>query len=146
MMKKLSESLQELANQIAQIEKKIAVVEKQNQENMKTAIDTSKADAKARQDEFKAKVNETKAAVASQWADLQASYNRQVEQIRGNAEASKETRQLNRAMNRAADAEGYAAASIAFAIMAIDDAGIATLEAIEARAYADALANTKMTA
>jgi len=50
------------------------------------------------------------------------------------------------AQNRADDAEALAAASIAFAFMAIDDAEIATLEAIEARAYANSLSNTKMTA
>lgn len=143
-MKKLSESLQELADHVAQMEKKVAVAEKQNEANVKTAIDASKADAKVRQAEFKAKVNETKASVASQWEDLQTNYNRQVEQIKGNIEAKKESRELNRALNRADDAENYAAASIAFAIMAIDDSEIATLEAIEARAYADTLA--KMTA
>ena len=78
-MKKLSESLQELAGHVAQMEKKVAVAEKQNEENVKTAIDASKADAKARQDEFKAKVNKTKASVASQWEDLQTNYNRQLE-------------------------------------------------------------------
>lgn len=42
--------------------------------------------------------------------------------------------------------EAYADASIAFAIMALDEAEIATLEAIGARAYADALAKTNTTA
>jgi hypothetical protein len=84
--------------------------------------------------------------VASQWQDLQANYNRQVAQIKSNIEAKKEALELNRAVNRADDAEDYAAASIAFAIMAVDEAEIATLEAIGARAYADSLRSTKMTA
>jgi hypothetical protein len=49
-------------------------------------------------------------------------------------------RERNRAVRRADDAESYAVASIYFALMAIDDAEIATLEALDARAYADSLA------
>ena len=106
----------------------------------------NKANAKAKQDEFKAKVSEGQAAVASQWEELQANYNQQVAQIKSHIEAKKGTFEVNRAMDRAFDAESYAVLSIAFADMAIDEAEIATLEAIEARAYADALAQTKMTA
>lgn len=145
-MKKLSESLKELADHVAKMEKKVAAAAKQNEEKVQAAVDASKADAKARQDEFKAKIGEGKAAVASQWEDLQANYNRQVAQIKNNIEAKKEAHELNRAMNRADEAEDIAVASIAFAIMSIDDAEIATLEAIGARAYADALRGTKMTA
>ena len=145
-MKKLSESLKELANHVAEFEKKVAAAEKQNEEKVGAAVNASKANAKARQEEFKAKVGEGKAAVASQWEELQANYNRQVVQIKSNIEAKKEALELNRATFRADDAEAYADASIAFAIMALDEAEIATLEAIGARAYADALAKTKTTA
>lgn len=139
-MKKLSESLQELANHVAKMEKKVSAAEKQTKEKVEATIDASKADAQARQDEFKTKVNEGKAAAASQWEDLQTNYNQQVAQIKSNIEAKKEAREQNRAVNRADDAEDYAAASISFAIMAIDDAEIATLEAVDARAFADSLA------
>jgi hypothetical protein len=139
-MKKLSESLQELANHAADMEKKVAAAEQQSKEKMEVTINATRADAKARQDEFKAKVKAEKEEVASQWEELQTNYNQQVEQIKSNIEAKKEARELNRAMNRADDAESYAASSIAFAMMAIDDAEIATLEALDARAYADALA------
>ena len=139
-MKKLSESLQALADHVAKMEKKVSAAERESKEKVEARIDASKADAQARQQEFKAKVSETKAEVASQWEDLQTDYNRQVAQIKSHIEAKKEARELNRAANRADDAEDYAAASIAFAIMAIDDAEIATLEAVDARAYAASLA------
>lgn len=142
-MKKFSGSLHELADHVAKMEKKVAEAEEQNQEKVEASIDASKADAKARQEEFKAKVNEGKAAVASQWEDLRVNYNHQVAQIKANIEAKKESHELNRAINRADDAETLAAASIAFAFMAIDDAEIATLEAIEARAYAESLHSSK---
>jgi hypothetical protein len=139
-MKKLSESLQELANHVADMEKKVTAAEKQTKEKVEATLNASKADAKARQDEFKTQVSEAKASAASQWEDLQTNYNRQVAQIKSNIEAQKEAREVDRAVNRADDAEDYAAASIAFAIMAIDDAEIATLEAVDARAYADSMA------
>jgi hypothetical protein len=145
-MKKFSESLHELADHIANLEKKVAAAEEQSQEKVEAEVNTSKANAMARQDEFKAKVGEGKAAVASQWEELHTNYNRQVAQIKSNIEAKKEAFEVNRARDRADDAESYAVLSIAFADMAIDEAEIATLEAIEARAYADALAKTKMTA
>jgi hypothetical protein len=144
-MKKLSESLQELADHVEKMKKKVAAAGKQSQEKMEATIDASKADAKARQDEFKAKISEGKAAVASQWEELQANYNRQVAQIKGNIEAKKEARELNRAVNRAEDSEDYAVTAIAFAIMAVDEAEIAALEAVEARAYAELLRSTQTT-
>jgi len=70
----------------------------------------------------------------------------QVAQIKSNIEAKKEARELNRAIHRADDAEEYAVASIAFAVMAVDEAEIAVLEAIEARAYADLLSSVKNSA
>ena len=145
-MKKFSESLHELADRVAQLEKKVAAAEKQNEEKVEAEVNASKANAQAKQDAFKAKVNESKAAAASQWQELQANYNQQVTQIKSNIEVKKEAFEVNRARDRADDAESYAVLSIAFADMAIDEAEIATLEAIEARAYADALAKTKTTA
>jgi hypothetical protein len=145
-MKKFSESLKELSDYVAKMETRVAAAEEQNEDKVQATINTSKANAKARQEEFKAKVSETKAAVASQWEELQANYNRQVAQIKSNVEAKKEAFELNRAVDRADDAEALAAASIAFAFMAMDDAEIATLEAIEARAYAESLRKTKAVA
>jgi len=107
---------------------------------VEASIDAAKADAKARQDEFKAKVTEGKAAVASQWEELQANYNQRMAQIKSNIEAKKEALARDRAERRADDAESYAASSIYFALMALDDAEIAALEAVEARAYAASLA------
>ena len=145
-MKKFSESLHELAEHVAKLEKKVASAEQQNEDKVEAEVNAPKANAKARQDEFKAKVSEGKAAAASQWEELQANYNRQVTQIKSNVGAKKEALELNRATFRADDAESYADASIAFAIMALDEAEIATLEAIGARAYADSLRSAKKTA
>src|SRR5262249_34032885 len=55
-------------------------------------------------------------------------------------EAKKEALARDRAERRADDAESYAASSIYFALMALDDAECAAREAVEARAYAASLA------
>jgi len=139
-MKTLSESLQELSNHAANTQKKVAAAEQEAREKVEASIEAAKADAKVRQDEFKAKVMEGKAAVASQWEELRASHNQRMAQIKSTIEAKKEALARDQAENRADDAESYAASSIYFALMALDDAEIATLEAVEARAYAASLA------
>ena len=78
--------------------------------------------------------------MASQWEELQANYNQKVKQIKSNIEAKKEARERNRAVRRADDAESYAEASIYFAMLALDEAEVAILEAVDARAYAESLA------
>ncbi|HEY1439275.1 MAG TPA: hypothetical protein VGF65_00190 [Mycobacterium sp.] len=97
----------------------------------------AKADAKARQDEFNANVAKKKAASASDWEIVQADHKQRVEKIKSNIAAQKDAVSRKVAEHRADDAEDYATASIYFARMAIDDADVATLEAIDARAYAD---------
>ena len=139
-MKKLSEGLGELASRVANMENKVAAAEQEAGEKVEAKIEASKADAKARQEEFKAHVTKEQEAAASQWEELRVSHNQRVEQIKSNIEAKKETRELKRAMRRADDAESYAVASIYFALMVIDEAEIATLEAVDARAYAESLA------
>jgi hypothetical protein len=138
-MKKLSELLRELADHAENVETKAAAAEKETSEKVHAAIDTSKADAKARQDEFKSNVAKKKAAAGSDWTKLQQEHNQRVEKIKGNIAAKKDAVDRKRAEHRAEDAEEYAADSIYFASIAIDDAEIATLEAIEARAHAESL-------
>jgi hypothetical protein len=132
-MKKPSELLRELSDHAENAEKKAAAAEKETSEKVHAILDTSKADAKARQDEFKA-------ASASDWEKVQANHKQRVEKIKSNIAAKKGAISRKVAERRADDAEDYATASIYFARMTIDDADVATLEAIEARAYAESLA------
>jgi len=139
-MKKLSELLRELADRAENAENKAAAAEQETSEKVHSAIDASKADAKARQDEFKANIAKKKAAAGADWKKLQEEHNQRVEKIKKNIAAKKDAVNRNLAEHRADDAEDYARASIYFASMAVDDAEVATLEAIDARAYAESLA------
>ena len=71
---------------------------------------------------------------------LQADHNQRLAKIKSNVASKKDAVNREVAAHRADDAEEYATASVYFARMAIDDAEIATLEAIDARVYAESLA------
>jgi hypothetical protein len=139
-MKKLSELLRDLANRAEKAETKIEAVEQETSEKVHDVIDKSKAEAQARQDEFKANVAKTKAAAGSDWKKLQEDHNERVQKIKKHIAAKKDAVNRKLAEDRADDAEEYARTSIYFASMAIDNAEVASLEAIEARAYAASLA------
>ena len=139
-MKKLSELLRDLANRAEKAETKIEAVEQETSEKVHDAIDKSKAEAQARQDEFKANVAKKQAAAGSDWKKLQEDHNERVQKIKKHIAAKKDAVNRKMAEDRADDAEEYATASIYFASMAIDNAEVASLEAIDARAYAESLA------
>jgi hypothetical protein len=139
-MKKLSESLRELADHAENAEKKVEAAENETREKVDATLEASKAAAKARQVEFKEKVVARKAAAASDWEKLQADHNQRLAKIKSNVASKKDAVNRKVAAHRADDAEEYATASVYFARMAIDDAEIATLEAIDARVYAESLA------
>ena len=62
-----------------------------------------------------------------------------MQKIKSKIQAQKDAIKRDDARFRADDAEDYAVSAIYFASMALDDAEVATLEAIDARAYADSL-------
>jgi hypothetical protein len=139
-MKKLSEDLRELADRVADAEDKATAAEQASKEKVQASIAKSKAAAKARQEAFKAQVNAKQAASAQQWEDLRANYNQKVLQIKGKIDTEKDAHEVKRAKRRAVAAAAYAEDAIRFAMLAIDEAELAVLEAIEADVYAESLA------
>ena len=139
-MKKLSDNIRELADRVANTEHKVAAAEQESKEKVQAAIEKSKADAKARQDAFKAKVQAKQAESAEQWEDLQADYNQKVLKIKGKIDSEKDAHEAKKARRRADHLASYAEDAISFAILAIDDAEVAVLEAIDAEVYAASLA------
>ncbi|MGW4768725.1 hypothetical protein ACWEO2_11895 [Nocardia sp. NPDC004278] len=138
-MTKISEKVQELKDHAQHAEQEIVAAQKETGQKVDAAINSAKAQAKVRQDNFKADIAARKAAAASDWGTLQAEHNKRIEKIKNTIAAKKDIHDRKVASRRADDAEGYASASIDYALMAIDDAEIATLEAIDARAYAESL-------
>jgi hypothetical protein len=140
-MKKLSDDLRELADRIASVEKTVRAAEQESREKLEAAILRSKTDAQARQDAFRAEVKAMEVAAAQQWEDLQNSHNQKVQQIKSKIEADKEVHEAKRARRRADRLAADARDLIHFAVLAVDDAELALLEAIEAEVYAQSLAD-----
>ena len=142
-MKKLSEQLKELSDRVAKTETKAATAQQESKEKLDTSIQKSRADAEARRASFKADAQAKQATAASDWEALQADFHQKTQQIKNKIETEKEAREVKKANRRADDAEDYAAAAIMYVYMAVDEAEVAVLEAIAARAYADSLADLK---
>jgi DNA polymerase II small subunit/DNA polymerase delta subunit B len=138
-MKKLSEQLKELSGRVANVEMKAASAQQESKEKVEATLQKSKADAEARQASVKADVQAKQAAAASDWEALQADFHQKTQQIKNKIETEKEAREVKKANKRAEDAEDYAVAAIMYVYMAVDEAEVAVLEAIAARAYADSL-------
>lgn len=139
-MKKLSDDLDKLAGRAEKVKDTVKAAEQESKDKLEAAISKSKADAKTRQDEFKAQVKAKQTATAQKWEDLQNSHNEKVQQAKNKIEAVKEAHEAKRARHLADALAVDAEDLIRFAWMAIDDAELAVLEAIEADAYADSLA------
>lgn len=141
-MKRLSEMLQNLSGHAADAETRVAAAEADASAKLHTAIEKSKADAQARQDRFESNLAKTKADAASDWEKLRADHKNRVGKIKGNIAKKEDAIDRKLAERRADDAEAYAEDMVYFASTAIDDSAVAVLEAIEARAYADSLAES----
>jgi hypothetical protein len=139
-MNKLSETIRELANRVANFENKVTAAEQESKEKVQASILKARTDAKDRQDAFKARVEAKQADSASQWEDLRADYNQKVLKIKGKIETEKEAHEAKKARRRADFLASYAEDAIWFAWLAIDEAEVAVLEAIDAEAYAESLA------
>ena len=138
-MKKLSEQLKELSDRAAKAETKAATAQQESKEKVEASVQNSKADAEARQASLKADVQAKQGAAASDWEALQADFHQKTQQIKNKIETEKEAREVKKANKRAEDAEDYAAAAIMFVYAAVDEAEVAVLESIGARAYAELL-------
>lgn len=138
-MKKLSENLQGLGDRVSNTEQKVSAAKQESKEKVEASIQKAKADAKARQEAFKANVKQTQTVAALEWEELQDIYNQKILRIKNKRETEKEAHEVKKAKQRADDAEAYAEAAIMFVYLAIDEAEVALLEAIDARGYADSI-------
>jgi len=139
-MKKLSESLKELSDHVANTENKVAAAEQETKAKVEASLQKSKADAKARQAAFKNHVQQEQAEAASIWEDMQNDFTQRLLQIKNKRETEMEAREVKKARQRAEDAEANAVTAIGFAYLAVDEAEVAILEALDAQAYAGSLA------
>jgi hypothetical protein len=112
------------------MESKAATAEEETSQKVKARVEAAKADAEARQDAFQASIREGQASAASHWEDLQASFRKQIDEIKSNIDAKQDAKEARRAMRRAEDAELYATATIDFALLALSEAEIAYADSV----------------
>lgn len=122
----LQTKLDEIASQVEKVKGSLKVASKEAEETIKSKMNDTKAKLESKKQEIadsKAKLEERiqtkKSEVASQIADW------------------KTKREQDKLVARANRAEEYAAAAILLALAAIDEAEVATLEAVAARMDAD---------
>ncbi len=123
--------LHELADHVIAIEQRVAAVQQEINEKVEASIEASRVETKSRQESFKAKVMQRQAA-SVQLDTLCEGFYQTVQPMKNKIENEKGNSEAKSAKQQAQDAITYAEAVIGFAIMAMDEAEIAVLEAIKA--------------
>jgi hypothetical protein len=139
-VKPLSEQLADLSARAKKAEEDAAAARKEARDKVEERVDKLERDAQTRAAQVKVATTQAKDTVGGQWADLQARTRQQTAKLKADINAKKAEMDAKRAEVKAEDAEDNAELSIAFAYDAIDYAEAAVLDAVIARADADALA------
>jgi hypothetical protein len=107
---------------------------------IKARINQTKANIAASQDVVKAKASQATDKAQSQWQALIADAAVKRQGLRDRIDHQRDTRDIKKAEQQAEDAEDDAADALDYALWVVDQAQLAVLDAIDARAWADARA------
>lgn len=132
----LSEQLAELSKRAAAVEQRVEAFKQETEDMRDAKVAKLKADVESAQDRFESSVGAKKSKVTSAWAEFNASMKARAEKVKTEIDAKKEAVDKGRAERRAGRLEDNAAASIAFALLAMEDAEYAVAEAVDARLHA----------
>jgi hypothetical protein len=142
-MKKLSESLMDLAGRVKGLEASATAVQEKNRaalqarrEQLETAIEREKRD-------IEEATAEAKEEARSWWSDTKASIERQVAEMRGDFEKWQAGLKEKNAEQAAKDAEDDAVVAVTLATYCLDAAEWAVVRAELARGQADELAGQR---
>jgi hypothetical protein len=137
-MKPLSEQLQDLSVRAKKAEDDEAAARKEARAKIQARADKLKTETNKRNAKVEAAAVSTKEKTQEQWSSLHKQVKAHNDRIRAEIAATKAEHQAARAERKADSAEDYAAESIAFAYDAIDYAEWAVMDALVARADAEA--------
>jgi hypothetical protein len=138
----LSDQLYTLAARAKQAEENVTAARTKAKAQLEADVMAAQESAKKHAASLRAKVEEGKENVSTGWSNAQRSFHEKVATAKVKIEVRKAERDLKRAQKDAENAERDAAFAIEFAYGAIEEAEYEVLDAILARAYADALAAT----
>lgn len=139
-MNKLSEDFLAMSKQTAEWENRAAAQHEKNRKEFESDVVEARKAVQSAQASFDAKLNSIEESVSSQWRKLQTSFDNQVTLARSKAAELKAAHNLADAKERADYYEAYAEAAANFARLAASEADAAMLQAAEARAHANSLA------
>lgn len=139
-MDKLSERLNELAIRVEELEQQYEAARTEAGEELKARIAEAKAAAEVRREEIAGAMGLAEARVDSFLKELQKNYNEDLALIKSALAAGAGEFEHASAMLRADDADLYALFALDFALLAVADAEVAVMQAVEAREYAESLA------
>jgi len=139
-MANLSEQLSNLSIRVAKIEARAAEFKQTSQDQRDAKVRELKAGVEAARAKFTSNVQSVNESIFSSWSALNQNLKSGVEKIRSDITAKKDAMDASRAKARADRLEDNAVASLGFAILAMEEAELAAVEAIDARIHAESLA------
>jgi hypothetical protein len=138
----VSDQLYTLAARSKQAEENVAAARTKAKAQLEGDVKAAQESAQRRSQALRTKAEEGKENVSTHWNDVQRSFHEKIASAKLKMEVRKAERDVKRAEKDAEHAEHDAAFAIEFAYAAIEQAEYEVLDAILARAYADALAVT----
>ncbi len=138
-MARLSEQLADLSARVATIEARAAELKQVTQDQRDAKLGELKAGVEAAHTKFTNDMQSVNESISSSWSKLNQGLKSGVEQIKSDVAAKREAVELNLAKARADRLEENAEVAIGFAILAIEEADLAIVEAVDARLHAESL-------
>ena len=139
MAKKLSDLLAELSTKAKNVEDDFAAIAEETDAKAVERRDRTRAAATAAVDNLEQGVSSVEDAVAGHWRALQDRVSSEVVDIQADIAERQHERDVDHAERQAAAADERAARSVAFALAAVQTAGLAVLDSSVARREAEAV-------
>ena len=136
----LSEQVDSLQARVAELKTSLDASRKETSEQVKARIAAAKAKADATRAAVADKAAETADRADSQWQSFKADVSAKMDELKARIDRQRDQQDVKAAERDAVRAEDNAADSLAFEAWAIDVAEGDVLDAVDARAWADARA------
>jgi hypothetical protein len=139
MVKPVSEQLSDLSVRAKKAEDDAAAAKNQASAQIQQRQEEIKVDAARRKEDLDRSISNAQDTIVSTWTGLSNEVQSNVDQMRAKIDFKKYQHDHDKAAKAADDAEENAARAINFALDSIDYAEVAVLDAIDARASAEAM-------
>lgn len=136
----VSDQIDALQQRAAELKGSADQARHETDEQIKARIDKTKSDIAARQDAAKAQAGQASDRAKNQWQAMKTDAAAKTQGLRDRIGRQKDEHDVKKAEREAEDAEDSAADALDYALWVVDQAQLAVLDAIDARAWADARA------